>query len=223
MEMTAQITKQGWVERLGAIGWVFGVVQFFVCHLIVQWAWPTPYSWALNNVSDLGNVYCQPWGDNARYVCSPLHDLMNASFIAEGLLMIVGLTLVRSLWGRGCLAHISRGFLVLTGLSFILVGLVPADVDENLHVVLGAFVITLIGNSGLILAGVTSNANHPWWVRVLGPLIGAIGLVATVLFFSGNDLELGMGGMERFAVFNLLAWTLIVGIWVSIRRDRRMG
>lgn len=99
MKKTRQIIQQLTIDRIGAAAWVLGTIQFFICHLIVEFAWPTPYSWSLNNVSDLGNVYCQPWGDNARYVCSPLHSLMNVSFVIHGMLIIAGVVLIRSLWG----------------------------------------------------------------------------------------------------------------------------
>src|SRR6266545_4266427 len=117
MEQTKQALQSATVTRLGALAWVFGTLQFFVCHLIVQFAWQPPYSWSRNNVSDLGNVYCGPWGDNARYVCSPLHNLMNASFIVHGILLVAGVLLLRALWGSGCLSQIARSFLVIAGLA----------------------------------------------------------------------------------------------------------
>src|SRR5690242_6517708 len=65
------------VARMGAVAWVGGFVLFFAAQLIVGAAWSNPpYSWAEDNVSDLGNVSCQPWVENGRaahYVCSPLH------------------------------------------------------------------------------------------------------------------------------------------------------
>ena len=108
MTITRQTSRGLAVTRLGALAWIVGAVQFFVCHLIVQSAWPTPYSWSLNNVSDLGNVYCEPWGDNGRYVCSPLHDLMNVSFVVDGLLIITGVVLIGSLWSRALTSRASH-------------------------------------------------------------------------------------------------------------------
>ena len=161
MKETTQVLPSSTATHLGAAAWVFGTIQFFVCHLIVQFAWPTPYSWSRNNVSDLGNVYCQAWGDNARYVCSPLHSLMNASFIVHGILVIAGVLLLRALWSSGCLSQIARTFLIIAGLAIVLVGFVPADVNENVHVVLGAVPVTLLGNIGLILTGLALNKSFP--------------------------------------------------------------
>lgn len=64
------------VWGLGAVLWVVAGPLFLLAQLVVQAAWSAPFSWATNNISDLGNVRCQPWGDDARYVCSPLHALI---------------------------------------------------------------------------------------------------------------------------------------------------
>jgi hypothetical membrane protein len=79
--------------RAGAIAFVLGTIQFFVFHVIVELAWSQPYSWAQNNISDLGNVTCGAWGENGRYVCSPLHAWMNTSFVLKGMLLAAGLVL----------------------------------------------------------------------------------------------------------------------------------
>ena len=216
-EMTQQTSSRLTVTRLGALAWIVGTVQLFVCHFIVQSAWPTPYSWSLNNVSDLGNVYCQPWGDNGRYVCSPLHDLMNVSFVVEGLLIVAGVVLIGSLWSRALSSRAARVLIVIAGLAIVTAGSAPADVNENVHVVLGALPITFLGNIGLILAGLSPGASQRGRARLLGPVIGTIGLIATLLFFSGHYLGLGMGGMERFAGFNVIAWTLLMGCYLLIK------
>ena len=184
-------------------------------------AWSTAYSWSLNNISDLGNIYCQPWGDNARYVCSSLHDLMNVSIITQGILIITGVFILRALWGPGCLSQIARSLLVIAGLAMAIAGFAPADVNGNVHVVLGAFPLTFLGNIGLILGGPALKTSMARKIQLLGPVIGAVGLIATWLFFSGNYLGLGMGGMERFAVLNVPTWTFNNGLlFVGQRRNQ---
>ncbi|MFD5661965.1 DUF998 domain-containing protein [Streptomyces hirsutus] len=82
-------------ERIGYVAWIVGVAQFFVVQGIVESAWVRPaYSWARNNISDLGNVHCglRTWPES-RYICSPEHGLMNGSFIALGVLLVVGFVL----------------------------------------------------------------------------------------------------------------------------------
>jgi hypothetical membrane protein len=138
---------------------------------------------------------------------------MNTSIVIEGILIIAGVIMIGSLWKHTFISRAARSFLVITGLAFVTVGLVPADVNENLHV-LGALFITFVGNIGLILTGLTSNTSYVKRMWVLAPIIGIIGLIATGLFFTGHYLGLGMGGMERFAVFNLPIWTLLMGCYL---------
>ncbi|MFC6981888.1 DUF998 domain-containing protein [Streptomyces cirratus] len=150
------VTEGGQVRvRIGYSAWIAGVVQFFVIHGIAQSAWARPYSWARNNISDLGNAHCalQPEPE-ARYICSPEHALMNASFVALGVLLVVGVVLTGGvLWRRGRPAAAARVLLAGAGVGFVLAGLAPADVNENQHVV-GALFIMAAGNLGLVVAGV---------------------------------------------------------------------
>ena len=196
--------------RVGYAAWVVGVVQFFVVHVIVESAWAEPYSWARNNISDLGNVHCalQPEPE-PRYICSPEHGLMNASFIALGVLLVAGVVLTgRAPWRRGPAATAARWLLAGAGVGFVLAGLAPADADENLHV-LGALLIMGTGNIGLSLAGFGLAARPA--SRWATGLLGCAAATALGLFLSHHYLGLGMGGMERVAAFPLLGWALVVG------------
>jgi hypothetical membrane protein len=207
-------------SRTAAWAWVLGTAQFLVLHFIVQLVWTKPYSWALNNVSDLGNVSCQPWGDNARDVCSPWHAWMNTAFVLEGLCIVAGVVFSSRLWGRSWTAWTARALLILAGVGYVLAGLFPADINENVHV-LGALFIAVLGNMGLIMTG-QSLATGYRPLRLLASGIGLVGCVATGLFFSGTYLGLGMGGMERLAVLNLQTWTLIAGLFI-LRSPEVMG
>lgn len=199
--------------RFGAAALVLGTVQFYAAHLIVESAWPRPYSWAYN-LSDLGNVTCGVWNgsDNPRYVCSPLHALMNASFMAHGVLVVLGLILTWRLWRTSTATVASRFFLALAGVGFFLAGRYPADVNENPHV-LGAFLIFFVGNLGLMLAERPLVKSAPGF-RLVSFALGALGLVASILFLNHRYLGLGMGGMERLAVLPLQLWFLLTGVLV---------
>ncbi len=206
------------LTNLGAWALVLGVVQFFALHLIVQSAWPEPYSWADNNISDLGAVGCGPWEGDGRHVCSPLHAWMNASFVAQGALLAAGLVLARPLRGR-LLTKTSLAFVLLAALGFVLAGLAPADANEGLHV-LGAFAVIFCGNVGLIFAEGPAQADGARAVRAFPRTLGTVGLVATALFMGEVWLVFGMGGMERLAVFPLQVWALLMGISI-LRRGKR--
>lgn len=183
-------------------------MQFFVVMGIVQLGWETPYSWADNNISDLGNVRCGEFG--GRYVCSPLHDLMNVSFVLGGILFLGGTLLTFAAWARTDVSYLVRLLLVATSAGWMVAGLFPADVDENLHVVAGAFVIFVFGNLALLLTGFlrTGPIARTRWYAVA---FGALGLLAMVLHFSGIGLSLGVGGMERVTAYGVPVWLAIAG------------
>ncbi|MBB4792591.1 DUF998 domain-containing protein [Streptomyces nodosus] len=208
--------------RIGYAAWVAGVVQFFAVHGIVESAWARPYSWARNNISDLGNAHCAMQSDpEPRYICSPEHGLMNASFIALGTLLVVGVAFTGALWRRGATAVVTRCLLACAGMGFALAGLAPADVYENQHV-LGALLIMAMGNIGLLLAGVGLADTAPGPLRWATGLLGVIAITAFGLFLSHRYLGLGMGGMERVAAFPLLVWALSAGLRGLLQQAPRM-
>ncbi|MEV4926557.1 DUF998 domain-containing protein [Streptomyces roseoverticillatus] len=197
--------------RIGYWAWIAGVVQFFVIHGIVESAWARPYSWARNNISDLGNAHCAVQQEpELRYVCSPEHGLMNVSFIVLGTLLVVGAALTGPLWRRGVTAVVARVLLAGAGLGFALAGLAPADVHENQHI-LGALLIMGTGNIGLVLAGAGLSNDVPRPLRWATSLLGITAITAFGLFLSRHYLGLGMGGMERVAALPVLLWTLAAG------------
>ncbi|MFJ8160181.1 DUF998 domain-containing protein [Streptomyces sp. NPDC096136] len=205
--------------RIGYWAWIVGVVQFFVMHGVTESAWSGPYSWARNNISDLGNAHCalQPEPE-PRYVCSPEHCLMNGSFVVLGVLLVAGAALTGgALWRRGPAAAVGRLGLAGAGAGFVLAGLAPADVDENGHV-LGALLIMAVGNIGLALAGFGLAEHAPPALRRGTTLLGCGAIVAFGLFLSHRYLGLGMGGMERAAALPLLLWAPAVAVRGVTRR-----
>jgi hypothetical protein len=74
-----------------------------------------------------------------------------------------------------------------------------ADVDENLHV-LGAFLLFVVANAGLLMSG------------RLGAALGALAVVAVVLFQGQRGPFIGIGGMERLALAPLLLWAFLGGL-----------
>ncbi|MGW1889536.1 DUF998 domain-containing protein [Streptomyces sp. NPDC002004] len=211
-------------SRLGLLAWAFGAVQFFVIHFVVESAWPRAYSWAANNISDLGNIRCEVRTEpESRYVCSPRHELMNVSFTASGLLLLAGALLTWRIWSRRPGPLVSRILLAGAGAGFVLVGLAPSDTRENAHV-LGALLIMATGNAGLILAGFgTEPGTTLHRLRHATRLLGTLALLAAFLHLSGHYLGLGMGGMERVAVFPLFIWTFTVGAVGLSSRARNLS
>ncbi|MEV0976566.1 DUF998 domain-containing protein [Streptomyces sp. NPDC049915] len=199
------------------------MVQFFVIHWIAESAWARPYSWARNNLSDLGNAHCALQSEpEPRYICSPEHGLMNVSFVALGVLLVVGAALTGGvLWDRGRAAAVARLLLASAGMGFVLTGLAPADVNENQHV-LGALFIMGAGNIGLVVAGFGLAEHVPTPLRWGTSLLGVTAITAFGLFLSHHYLGLGMGGMERVAALPFLFWALAVGAHGLIPRAGRI-
>jgi len=180
----------------------WGFILFFAAQVIVGAAWTNPpYSWSHNNVSDLGNVYCQQWtenGNSPQCVCSPPHTIMNTVFILEGLCVIAGIVLSRSLWRRSWASRFAQGFLLFARLGLVVAALAPADVNENIHVVLGALPIALCGNAGLLLTGWGVRSTAVGKLRWTGPILGLVGVSAAVLFLSHTYLGLGAGAWNVY-------------------------
>ncbi|MFF8280136.1 DUF998 domain-containing protein [Streptomyces lateritius] len=197
------------------------MVQFFVMHGIVESAWAQPYSWARNNISDLGNVHCALQTEpEPRYICSPEHAMMNTSFVALGISLVIGAALTGDMWRKGITAAVARLLVGSAGAGFVLVGLAPADVDENQHF-LGALLVMGTGNIGLLLAGFALAPCIPGPLRRLTSLLGVTAITAFGLFLSHHYLGLGMGGMERVAAFPLLVWALFSAAGCLFNLTRR--
>jgi hypothetical membrane protein len=203
--------------------WIAAAVQFVVTQLVVQSAWTTPYSWAHNAISDLGSVHCGMSGaDNLpeRYLCSPWHSAMNASIVMMGVGFAGGVLLTGFAWRWRRSTRAARLFFIGAGAGFVLAGLNPWDVDLDMHV-LGAFLIMAGGGVGLLLAGLGSSDGPLCRLHGITLCAGIIALIATALQFSHHYLGLGIGGMERVAIFPLVLWMVVLGISILSQAPAR--
>ncbi|WP_233607800.1 MULTISPECIES: hypothetical protein [Micromonospora] len=82
--------------------------------------------------------------------------------------------------------------------------------DENLHV-LGALLVFALGNAAL-LAAALGRSPLLRELRTVSAFLGLLGLAGTVLFLARVDAGIGVGGMERVAVFPLFAWVTTAGL-----------
>lgn len=198
--------------RRGAIVWVLAI-QFFITQIIVQAAWTTPFSLTANYISDLGNTTCGPYPvGSSMYVCSPWHAGMNTSFIALGVIILVGAALIHRAFPAGRMRTIGLALLVLAGPGEILVGLFPENVNITPHAI-GAAAHFISGNLGIAVLGIAIAATRRQKLLAIFSIIaGSVGLLATALFISGHYLGTGVGGMERFAAYPLPLWLIVVGV-----------
>jgi hypothetical membrane protein len=196
--------------RLGAVLYVTSI-QYFLAQLLVARRWSPPYSLARNTISDLGNTACGRYG--GRLVCSPLHGVMNASFVVLGAAMVAGSALIWRGRGRvaGWGAAAGLGLMGVSGAGVVLVGLFPENSVPALHGT-GAGLSFVLGNVGIIVLGVAMRL--PLGLRVYSFLSGAGALVALGCFASGRYLGLGEGGMERVVAYPQTAWLIVIGLYL---------
>ncbi|MFE4198018.1 hypothetical protein ACFRJ9_19355 [Paenarthrobacter sp. NPDC056912] len=180
-------------------GWAqLSVVQYFVAEaaVIQAWAGPEPYSRATGYISDLGAVACGIYED--RDVCSPLHVLMNASFVVQGVALILGALFLTA--GLLCVAAqpgvqaqrfrtvlddagsrmrlltvpwiLAVAVRILTGVAgagTVVVGLVPEDLGSPWHFA-GALMFFIGGGFALLLLGALWFRQTPmsWFLAACG-------------------------------------------------------
>ena len=202
---------------MGAALILGSLLVLVVTQLIAQAAWQDPpYDVTFNNISDLCNVFCQPWSDDQRYVCSPRHAVANGGFLAGGALLIAGLALLRPLWKRTRLGLVAWLFLFGSGLLWITAGYWPADVNEGLH--LTAFLWLWLAQVGLVVTGAGLSPVAPRPLRVLAPIFGVVGLVMVFAFLGQQYFGLGRGIAERIAVYSVSLWMTLLAAWVVWNR-----
>jgi len=203
----------------GGICWM-ATIGFFAAQAFAQAAWKGPgYSLAGNAISDLGVTTCGRIiiAGQSGYYCSPRHDLMNASFVATGILMLLGLYLTLPLWPARRLAWWGIGLFTLAGIGKVIVGLAPGNVNYGLHSLGGLGMI--FGNIGMIVLGSALSATKNRWIRRLSLCLGILGLIGEVLFIAHRVLG-GAGATERIADYPAFAWLIILGV-CCVRQPRR--
>jgi hypothetical membrane protein len=201
----------------GAVFVLASLLILVVTQLIAQAAWQDPpYDATFNNISDLGNVFCQPWSDDQRFVCSPRHSVANGGFLVGGALLNAGLLLIRPLWKRTRLGLASWLCLFGGGLLWLTAGYWPADVNEGLH--LTAFLWLLLAQVGLMLAGAGLSPAVPRPLRLLAPLFGIVGVVVVFAFLGQQYFGLGRGIAERITVYSVSVWLALLAAWVVWRQ-----
>ena len=215
-------------ERIAGAVLLFGLV-YLAFESIAAMAWiDPPYDWARNYISDLGFSDCATV-DGSR-ICSPLHPLMNAGFMVQGTVFTVGSVLVtRIVFPAGAQRYTVVIPMVASGVGTFAVGVFHQSLALSaaglnwLHV-LSALIAIGAGNIGLVLFGALASRFDQWrgyGIAVL--VIGVVGTASAVLLLFRVDLGLGLGLIERVAVYPLNTWTIgtAIGMLVKGARDAR--
>ncbi|MEE2569825.1 DUF998 domain-containing protein [Pseudarthrobacter sp. J64] len=216
---------------------VLSVLQYFAAEAAVigAWAGPAPYSRSTGLISDLGALHCGIY--DGRNVCSPLNWLMNASFVVQGLGMLLGALLLSS--GLLCVAA-RRGVLVApghgarhrspwwaavavrvltaaAGAGTVVVGLVPEDAGSTLHFA-GAVAYFLAGALALLVLGFLWLRQTPWAWFLLA--CGAVSLAALAVgAVTAMNVPLP-GLLERLMAYPVTLGMAAAGLVVARRVHR---
>lgn len=215
-------------ERVAGIILLFGFV-YLTFELVAAMAWTDPpYDWARNFISDLGFSDCATV-DGDR-ICSPLHPLMNAGFLVQGTVFTIGSILVgRLILDPGFWRRVVTVLMVTSGVGTFFVGVFHQSLALSaaglnwLHLLAATLAIGA-GNIGIVLLGALAIRSVEWRFYGIAVLvIGVVGLVASVLLALGVDPGIGIGTVERIAVYPLNTWTVgtAVGLLVKSARDAR--
>lgn len=210
-----------WRLMSGGTCWI-ATLEFFAAQAIAQAAWKgSDYSLAGNAISDLEVTACGriTIAGQPGYYCSPLHTLMNASFAATGILMLLGLYLTLPAWPGRRLARWGIALFTLAGIGKIIVGLAPGNVNYGLHS-LGSLGI-ILANIAMILLGSAISRNNDRWIKRLSVSLGVLGLIGEVFFLAHRALG-DAGAAERVADYPVFAWMIVLGVCCA-RWSRHSG
>jgi hypothetical membrane protein len=182
--------------RWGALAWLL-TLQFFVVEAVAQSRYAGPYSRTDDVISALGATE------------SAARQLMNASFVAQGGLILAGALLLRPvlLRGAGQLAPVLWG---AAAAGVLLVGVFPTDGNATLHAI-GAVLHLVGGGLGLIALAYAVRPRSEALGTVLA-LLGLVGTAATVFFITGVTAHLGDGGTERVAAYVVPIGLALAGV-----------
>jgi hypothetical membrane protein len=185
-------------------------IQYFTVQLFVALQWSPPYSLSRNTISDLGNTACGTW--NGRYVCSPLHTLMNVSFVVLGITMTLGSVLISRYFANGRAAGASFAAMAISGVGVMMVGFFPENSASTLHG-LGAAIPFVLGNVSLIILALSFKMRAV--LRVYAFLSGVTALLGLVAYVSSNYFGLGEGGMERVVAYPQTVCLIVIGFYLA--------
>lgn len=194
-------------EVIGACAWTLSIA-FFIVQAIAQAASSRPFSLKTNLISDLGNTQC------GVEICSPLHGLVNATFIAVGLVHWFGATTRWSAWPGTIRVRAGLVSLSLAGWGLAYAGVFPENVAPVPHG-FGALLGLVSLNVGMELLG-SGLRSEPRILRGALLVSGAIGLLGLGFFLAGQAW-VPPGISERIADYPSAAMFVVLGLHILSR------
>lgn len=210
--------------------WTVAGVGWLVGEAVSASAFPG-YSYATNYISDLGVPDVGAF--QGRTIDSPLHVLMNTTFIGQGVLFgvaaVLAVVVFRAASRR---ARVTAAVLAVVHLiGMVLVGSfhgsqTSTDGGTIVFHVLGAAAAITTGNLVAITVGIGSRAlRAPAAYRIASVALGIVGFVSLVMLVvdsSSTVVDVFPDGVwERAAVYTIVVWELVTGITLLVAGTRR--
>jgi hypothetical membrane protein len=185
-------------RRLAGVFAFTGGVQCLIGIVVAEDLYPG-YSVSMNYISDLGAT--------CRTTCvieQPASAVFDSTVILLGLFVIAGSYFLY----RSSKRRLLPSLLILSAIGSIGVGVFP-ETTGIFHVIASLIVFLFGGLSALASYQILESP-----INYLALALGALTLLALVLFSSGYYLGMGPGGMERMIAYPALLWLVGFGAFL---------
>jgi len=177
-------------------------------------------------ISDLGITACGPYKEYATqemvHVCAPLHLVMDGTFVAYGVLLMLGVSLgLLFLWPQGRFRRSGLVLMFFGGIEAVVAGFSPLNLAPTLHSISGGLAISAL-NVSLILLGIAAKKVWKWFGRWT-VFIGSLGIFGSLMDGKPPYMVLGYGGWERVAGYGVAIWAIGAGCYLyqQMKKDKR--
>lgn len=174
--------------RLAGLLLAFGAAQFLLGLVVAESLYPH-YSVSDNFISDLG--------------VGPVAGIFNGSVFLLGACVLGA---AYFLW-RESADRLFVASVALSGWGAMGVGIFPEGSPMGLHFIMSAMTFFFGGVAALLAYRLKMGKIN----SAASALLGIVSLLALALFFDGNYLGLGAGGMERMIAYPVLIWAIGMG------------
>lgn len=214
--------KSRWSIALGCLAWVSTIFYFAVEMIVIRGA-SAPYYFLKQPMSDLGvtvcGTYTYVW---ASYeICSPLHLLMNWTFVLTGLTTAVGAICLHSIWPNTRKIRMATGLLIVFGMSMSIAGIIPADKNFIWHTLVslpGMFVQI----PALILIGKVIRSIRPKLAQWTFFCVWINSLILALIFLQ-PVIGLPGGLLQRLLYGSVYLWTAVTALVIWREQRKRKG
>ncbi len=194
-----RLLRPRFLAAAGVLLFLAGFIAFMGI-ITAEALYPEGYSTSKNAISDLGAT--EP---PDSVIEKPSATVFNAAMIVTGLLVLAAAFCLERGFRRVAVPILTA----LTGVGILGVGVFPGNYG-NIH----ALFALLIFSAGGLAAIVSQTVQTPPF-SVVSIVLGVVSLAMLVLYMVLGDSSptagLGLGGIERWVAYPILAWTMSFG------------